>query len=186
MKSLGSELRDLDVPDVSESFIDATFAFARGGGAGVGKTKRGKGGEDHCHCGPPRPAAGRQHARGQPSRGDAGAADLRLLHDRGAAREAHRRPRLRQRQSRRRTGRRGHRDDRAASPQPAQTQDPGRTARCAVTGAAGWWSASTPGSASAAACWCTGSSIPRTSPASFTSPAQPSSSTYFEIGSIIN
>lgn len=43
LRSLANELRENEVLDERESFIDATFAFARGGGQDVGKTKRGKG-----------------------------------------------------------------------------------------------------------------------------------------------
>ena len=39
----GHELRDKGVLDEEESFIDATFAMAKGGGAEIGPTKRGKG-----------------------------------------------------------------------------------------------------------------------------------------------
>ena len=38
-----NELRDRGVLDEEESFIDATFAMAKGGGAEIGPTKRGKG-----------------------------------------------------------------------------------------------------------------------------------------------
>jgi len=40
---LANELRDEGVIDERESFIDATFAFAKGGGDEIGPTKRGKG-----------------------------------------------------------------------------------------------------------------------------------------------
>jgi len=43
MTDLANMLRDENVIDERESFIDATFAMARGGGDGVGLTKRGKG-----------------------------------------------------------------------------------------------------------------------------------------------
>ena len=43
MTELANLLRDENVLDESECFIDATFAQARGGGDGVGLTKRGKG-----------------------------------------------------------------------------------------------------------------------------------------------
>lgn len=41
--AVANELRDRDLLDARECFIDATFASAKGGGEGVGKTKRGKG-----------------------------------------------------------------------------------------------------------------------------------------------
>ena len=40
---IANELRTRGVLDEEESFIDATFAMAKGGGADVGPTKRGKG-----------------------------------------------------------------------------------------------------------------------------------------------
>ncbi|MCL2309012.1 MAG: IS5 family transposase [Proteobacteria bacterium] len=40
---LANDLRDLGMIDESESYIDATFASAKGGGEEIGKTKRGKG-----------------------------------------------------------------------------------------------------------------------------------------------
>lgn len=40
---LANELRERGDIDERESFIDATFAMAKGGGAEIGKTKRGKG-----------------------------------------------------------------------------------------------------------------------------------------------
>ena len=43
LTDLANTLREEGSIDESESFIDATFASAKGGGAGVGKTKRGKG-----------------------------------------------------------------------------------------------------------------------------------------------
>jgi transposase len=43
LAALANELRDLEVLDEAECFIDATFACAKGGGAHIGKTKRGKG-----------------------------------------------------------------------------------------------------------------------------------------------
>lgn len=43
MIDLTNTLRDQDVLDESECFIDATFASAKGGGDNIGPTKRGKG-----------------------------------------------------------------------------------------------------------------------------------------------
>ena len=43
MTDVANELRDKGVLDEEESFIDATFAMAKGGGAEIGPTKRGKG-----------------------------------------------------------------------------------------------------------------------------------------------
>ena len=43
LTALANELRDCGVIDERESFIDATFASAKGGGEEVGPTKRGKG-----------------------------------------------------------------------------------------------------------------------------------------------
>jgi transposase len=43
LTDVANELRDKGVLDEEESFIDATFAMAKGGGAEVGLTKRGKG-----------------------------------------------------------------------------------------------------------------------------------------------
>jgi transposase len=43
LTSLANTLREQGDIDERESFIDATFASAKGGGAGIGKTKRGKG-----------------------------------------------------------------------------------------------------------------------------------------------
>jgi len=43
LTSLANTLRDQGEIDERESFIDATFASAKGGGADIGKTKRGKG-----------------------------------------------------------------------------------------------------------------------------------------------
>ncbi len=43
MKELANTLREQGALDESESFIDATFASAKGGGDAVGPTKRGKG-----------------------------------------------------------------------------------------------------------------------------------------------
>lgn len=43
MTDLANELRDQGAIDESESFIDATFASAKGGGEHIGPTKRGKG-----------------------------------------------------------------------------------------------------------------------------------------------
>ena len=43
MTDIANELRARGVLDEEESFIDATFAMAKGGGADVGPTKRGKG-----------------------------------------------------------------------------------------------------------------------------------------------
>ena len=43
LTDLPNELRDNGVLDEEESFIDATFAMAKGGGAEIGPTKRGKG-----------------------------------------------------------------------------------------------------------------------------------------------
>ena len=43
LTDVANELRDKGVLDEEESFIDATFAMAKGGGAEVGPTKRGKG-----------------------------------------------------------------------------------------------------------------------------------------------
>jgi len=43
LTDVANELRDRGVLDEEESFIDATFAMAKGGGAEVGPTKRGKG-----------------------------------------------------------------------------------------------------------------------------------------------
>ncbi len=40
---VANELRDRDLLDTSECFIDATFSSAKGGGSQIGKTKRGKG-----------------------------------------------------------------------------------------------------------------------------------------------
>jgi transposase len=40
---LANELRDRNLIDTSECYIDATFSSAKGGGAEIGKTKRGKG-----------------------------------------------------------------------------------------------------------------------------------------------
>jgi len=43
LTSLANKLREQGDIDERESFIDATFASAKGGGTGIGKTKRGKG-----------------------------------------------------------------------------------------------------------------------------------------------
>ena len=43
LTDVANELRDKGVLDEEESFIDATFAMAKGGGAEIGATKRGKG-----------------------------------------------------------------------------------------------------------------------------------------------
>src|SRR6516164_1147596 len=43
LTDVANELRDKGVLDEEESFIDATFATAKGGGAEIGPTKRGKG-----------------------------------------------------------------------------------------------------------------------------------------------
>ncbi len=43
LTALANTLREQRDIDESESFIDATFASAKGGGQGIGKTKRGKG-----------------------------------------------------------------------------------------------------------------------------------------------
>ena len=43
LTDVANELRDKGVLDEEESFIDATFAMAKGGGAEIGPTKRGKG-----------------------------------------------------------------------------------------------------------------------------------------------
>ena len=43
MMDLANELHDRGDIDERESFIDATFASAKGGGAQIGKTRRGKG-----------------------------------------------------------------------------------------------------------------------------------------------
>jgi len=43
LTSLANTLREQGDIDERESFIDATFASAKGGGEGIGKTKRGKG-----------------------------------------------------------------------------------------------------------------------------------------------
>ena len=43
LTDVANELRTRGVLDEEESFIDATFAMAKGGGADVGPTKRGKG-----------------------------------------------------------------------------------------------------------------------------------------------
>ena len=40
---LANELRERDLLDTSECYIDATFAHGRGGGLGIGKTRCGKG-----------------------------------------------------------------------------------------------------------------------------------------------
>ncbi|HKY34064.1 MAG TPA: response regulator [Candidatus Polarisedimenticolia bacterium] len=43
LTDLANTLRDEGIIDERESFIDATFASAKGGGKGIGPTKRGKG-----------------------------------------------------------------------------------------------------------------------------------------------
>src|SRR6478609_1999262 len=43
LTNIANELRARGVLDEEESFIDATFAMAKGGGADIGPTKRGKG-----------------------------------------------------------------------------------------------------------------------------------------------
>lgn len=43
LKDLANELRELDLLDTSECYIDATFANRRGGGLEIGNTKCGKG-----------------------------------------------------------------------------------------------------------------------------------------------
>src|SRR5688572_23638995 len=43
LRELANELRDRGALDERESFIDATFASAKGGGAEIGNTRRGKG-----------------------------------------------------------------------------------------------------------------------------------------------
>ncbi len=43
LTDVANELRDKGVLDEEESFIDATFAMAKGGGSEIGPTKRGKG-----------------------------------------------------------------------------------------------------------------------------------------------
>jgi hypothetical protein len=43
LTDVANELRDKGVLDEEKSFIDATFAMAKGGGAEIGPTKRGKG-----------------------------------------------------------------------------------------------------------------------------------------------
>jgi len=94
--ALANELRERGALDERESFIDATFAMAKGGGEEIGPTKRGKGVKimaivDRRSA---RLAALGQHPRGESPRSDAGAAELRFLHDRGQAGEADWRPRV--------------------------------------------------------------------------------------------
>ena len=43
LSDLANTLRDEGGLDETKSFIDATFAWAKGGGEGIGPTKRGKG-----------------------------------------------------------------------------------------------------------------------------------------------
>ena len=43
LTDVANELREKGVLDEEESFIDATFAMAKGGGTEIGSTKRGKG-----------------------------------------------------------------------------------------------------------------------------------------------
>ena len=80
---LGHELRDRGEVDESECFIGATFASAKGGGAEIGPTRRGKGVKIMAIV--DRNGLPLSGARTQPSQGDAGAAQLRLLHHQGEA-----------------------------------------------------------------------------------------------------
>ena len=61
LTDVANELRDKRVLDEEESFIDATFAMAKGGGAQIGPTKRGKAHEnrngDQCPASPTRLAS---------------------------------------------------------------------------------------------------------------------------------
>ena len=73
-------------------------------------------------------AARGHHARRQSPRSHVGPADVRLLHDRGAAGESDWRSRVGQRQTGRSVARARHRDDRAARIQSRSQDDAGRPA----------------------------------------------------------
>jgi transposase len=94
LTDIANELRERGALDAEECFIDATFAMAKGGGAEIGATKRGKGLKIMAIV----------DRHGLPLLVSTHAAnhhEVRLvqlfLHDRGQAREPHRRSRLRQR-----------------------------------------------------------------------------------------
>ena len=81
LTDVANELRDKGVLDEEESFIDATFAMAKGGGAEIGPTKRGKGMKNHGDCGSPRlPPYVSTHAANHHEVGLVPIV-LRLLHD---------------------------------------------------------------------------------------------------------
>ena len=95
LTDVANELRENGALDEEECFIDATFAMAKGGGAEIGPTRRGKGLKIMAIV----------DRHGLPLSVSTHAANhhevrlvlFRFLHDRGQAREPHRRPRLRQR-----------------------------------------------------------------------------------------
>src|ERR1700755_911575 len=120
LTDIANELRALGVLDEEESFIDATFAMAKGGGADVGPTKRGKG-LNHGDCGSSWFAALGQYACSEPPRSTLGSIVLRFLHDRSQARKPDWRSCLRQRSVGCGITSRRHRDDRAAPIQSQQT-----------------------------------------------------------------
>jgi transposase len=67
LKELANTLREEGEIDEHESFIDATFASAKGGGDGIGNTRRGKGVKILADCRSPWAAALGEHTRGQSS-----------------------------------------------------------------------------------------------------------------------
>src|SRR6516225_6177235 len=97
LTDVANELRENGALDEEECFIDATFATGQGRWRGNRSYEARKGPENHGDCGSPWLAALGEHPCREPSRSAPGAALFRFLHDRGQAREPHRRPRLRQR-----------------------------------------------------------------------------------------
>src|ERR1700733_2027485 len=67
LTDVANELRDKGVLDEEESFIDATFAMAKGRGRGDRPDQAWKRHENHGDCGSPRLAAVGEHARGKSS-----------------------------------------------------------------------------------------------------------------------
>jgi hypothetical protein len=85
LTDLANTLREQGQIDEEECFIDAMFSSAKGGGAEIGPTRRGKGVKIMGICRSRRLAARGEHVRSEPSQGHAGAADVRVLHDRSEA-----------------------------------------------------------------------------------------------------
>ena len=67
LTDVANELRDKGVLDEEESFIDATFAMAKGRGRGDRPDQAWKRHENHGDCGSPWLAAVGEHARGKSS-----------------------------------------------------------------------------------------------------------------------